>query len=118
MRAYEPFYRCSKLIAIVAGGSSAALGLVVLAGWYTHHATLVQVASTLAPMHYNAALSFLLCGLGLLALTLGWFRLAAACGAVAGMVGFVTLGEDLFGISLGLDQLFMRAYITVRTSYP
>jgi two-component system NtrC family sensor kinase len=69
-------------------------------------------------MHYNAALSFLLCGLGLLALTLGWFRLAAACGAVAGMVGFVTLGEDLFGISLGLDQLFMRAYITVRTSYP
>jgi two-component system NtrC family sensor kinase len=69
-------------------------------------------------MHYNAALSFLLCGVGLLALTLGWFRLAAACGAVAGMVGFVTLSEDLFRISLGLDQLFMRAYITVRTSYP
>ncbi len=114
----QPFYRFSRLMAIIAGGSSAALGLVVLVGWYTHHAALVQVAPSLAPMQYNAALSLLLCGAGLLALTFGWFRLAAICGAVAGLVGLVTLSEDLFGVTLGLDQLFLRAYLTIRTSNP
>ena len=69
-------------------------------------------------MQYNAALNFVLCGTGLLALTCGWPRVAATCGAVAAVIGLLTFSEYLLGINLGIDQLFVKAFITVQTSHP
>lgn len=112
------FDRLSQLMALVAGGIAAALGLAVLVGWYTGNATLVQLAPTLAPMEYNSALSFVLSGIGLLALTFGWSRLAATFGTVVAVIGSLTLIEYLFGINLGIDQLFMKAYVAGHTPYP
>jgi PAS domain S-box-containing protein len=110
--------RLLQFTTLVMGGSVATLGLAVLVGWYTRDATLIQVAPTLVPMQYNTALSFVLNGLGLIALTLGWSRLAAICGAVVAVIGGLTLIEYLFDISLGIDQLFVTAYTTVGTSSP
>jgi hypothetical protein len=69
-------------------------------------------------MQYNAALSFLLCGLGLLALAWGRVRLEMLCGIVVAALGLLTLYEYLFGLNLGLDQFFMQPFTTIRTSHP
>ncbi len=105
-------------VVMVTGGASAFLGVLVLAGWYTHSPALIQVLPAFVPMQYNTALGFLLCGVGLLSVALGRVRLAAACGAVAGTIGLLTLIEYLFGLDLGIDQLLMTHYITVETSHP
>jgi two-component system NtrC family sensor kinase len=115
----EPLlWRILQHIATTAGGSTAALGLAVMAGWYLHNETLVQLNPTFAPMQFNAALSFVLCGTGLLALTCGRPRITAACSAVAAALGFLTLIEYLLGVSLGIDQLLIKSSISVQTSHP
>ena len=106
------------LVVLVAGELAVALGSVVLFGWYTHSPWLVQLRPTFAPMQYNAALSMLLCGLGLLALSWKRVRLEVVCGIVVASIGLLTLYEYLFGLSLGLDQFFLQPFITVRTSHP
>jgi len=106
------------LVVLVAGELAVALGSVVLFGWYTHSPWLVQLRPTFAPMQYNAALSMLLCGLGLLALSWKRVRLEVVCGVVVAAIGLLTLYEYLFGLSLGLDQFFLQPFITVRTSHP
>jgi PAS domain S-box-containing protein len=113
-----PSDRLSQLIASVSGGMAAWLGLVTLVGWHAGYTMLVQLGPTLAPMQYNSALGFLLSGVGLLALTLGQSRLGAACGSVVAVIGGLTLAEHLLGISLGIDQLLMKAYIASQASDP
>jgi signal transduction histidine kinase/ActR/RegA family two-component response regulator len=103
---------------MMAGSAIGILGLTGIAGWHLHNETLLQLHPTFAPIQYNAALSFVLCGAGLLALTGGWSRVAATCGAVATVIGLLTLGEYLLGIDLELDQLLVRASITAQTSHP
>ena len=110
--------RGPRLAVIAAGGASAALGLLVLLGWYTHNVTLVQVMPIFVPMQYNTALGFLLCGVGLLSVGYRRPRLAMACGGLAGAVGLLTLIQYIFGLDLGIDQLLMEHYITVKTSHP
>src|SRR5687767_12091235 len=113
-----PFDRLSRLMTLIFGGIALLLGLAVLAGWYTGNTTLVRIGPALAPMEYNAALSFVFSGAGLLALAMGRSRVAAACGAVVAIIGCLTLVESLFGTKLGIDQLLMKAYITTHTSDP
>src|SRR5215475_15832964 len=105
-------------VVLVAGEFAVALGSVVLFGWYTHDLLLVQVRPTFAPMQYNAALSVLLCGLGLLALAWERARLEVVCGIIVAAIGLLTLYEYLFGLSLGIDQFFLYPFTTVRTSHP
>ena len=103
---------------LLAGAASAALGFVVLFGWYTENVTLVQVHPAFVPMQYNTALGFLLCGVGLLATVYGRARIGLGCGAAVGAIGLLTLIEYIFGVNLGIDQLLMEHYITVQTSHP
>ena len=107
-----------RIAALTAGGLSAVLGLLVIVGWHTHIAMLVQVHPTFVPMLYNTALGFVLCGAGILAAALGAGRLARLAGAVAGALGLLTLLEHLFGVDLGIDQLLMNHYITIHTPFP
>jgi hypothetical protein len=103
---------------LVTGGCAVVLGLLVLLGWHTHSVDLLQVVPTFAPMQYNAALGFLLCGSGLLAVVGGWGRLAELCGALVLLLGGLTLSEYLGGVDLGIDQLFMQHFIAMATAYP
>ena len=106
------------LVVLIAGELAVVLGSAVLFGWYTHSPWLVQVQPTFAPMQYNAALSVLLCGLGLLALSWERLRLEVVCGIVVAAIGLLTLYEYIFGLSLGVDQFFLQPFTTVRTSHP
>jgi putative nucleotidyltransferase with HDIG domain len=114
----EGLLQLLRFAAIIAAGISTALGGVVLIGWYTHSITLIQILPTFVPMQFNTALGFLLCGIGLLSQSSGLKRLAVVCGAVAGTVGFLTILQYTSGADLGIDQLFMKHYIIVKTSHP
>ena len=110
--------RTLRIAAGAAGLLTTALGVIVIAGWYTRNEALIQVLPTFVPMQYNTALGFVLCGAGLTALVLGLRRIGAFFGAVAALVGVLTLVEYVFGVSLGIDELFMEHDITVETSHP
>ena len=118
MEKRQAMLRFLRFAAIIAAGISTALGGVVLTGWYTHSITLIQVLPTFVPMQFNTALGFLLCGIGLFSQLSGLKRLAAVCGATVGAVGFLTILQYISGADLGIDQLFMKHYITVKTSHP
>ncbi len=107
-----------KYWVFVAGGISAGLGIMVLVGWYTHFVTLIQVHPAFVPMQYNTAMGFLLGGLGLLALAFKRSQAAMVCGGMVATVGILTLVEYTFGFDLGIDQLMMEHYVTVKTSHP
>ena len=104
------------------GGLSAALGLAVLVGWYTHTLALLQIAPAFVAMAYNTALGFFFGGLGLAALPHVQSRLArgvALLGAAYCVaVGALTLSEYLFGFKLGIDELMMRSYIRSGVTAP
>ncbi len=70
--------RRTTIAGIAAGCLVAALGLIVLAGWYTGQTALLRIHSPFAVMRYSAAFYFLLSGTGLLLLFLlaGAVRLA------------------------------------------
>lgn len=105
-------------MATVAGALSAALGLTVLVGWYTHNTTLLQIHPSFVAMVYNTALGFLLCGASLIAIALGRRRLAVVGGVYAIAAGLLTLAEFTFAKDFGIDQLFMRHYVLVSNAYP
>jgi len=107
-----------KVVAAVTGGLSAALGLTVVFGYCAHNTALLQIHPSFVAMVYNTALGFLLCGLGLVAISLGRVRLAAVGGVYAIITGLLTLSEYVFGKDFGIDQLFMRHYVLVANAYP
>ena len=103
---------------LVFGALPIVLGVVVLTGWYTHNATLIQVSAAFVPMQYNTALGFLLSGVGLAGLILGLVRIAGAAASITLLIGALTLVEYIFGADLMIDQLLMEHYVTVETSNP
>lgn len=107
-----------RAVITVTAGLALALGLVVMVGWHTHNVLFVQVVPTFAPMQYNAMLGFLLAGLGLLALLSSHRHLAMVCSLAIAIIGVLTISEYLFDVNLGLDQLFLRSTITIKTSHP
>ena len=107
-----------KAVAVVAGGLTTLLGVIVIVGWQTNNVTLVQVLPTFVPMQYNTALGFVLCGLGLLFTMYERPRFAVPVGVLAATIGVATLLQYIFGFNFGIDQLFHDHDITVKTSHP
>ena len=103
---------------LVAGVLTLSLGVVVLIGWHLGSRTLVQVAPTFVPMQYNTALGFISCGISLLLFSIVRDRWAAWAGAIAGIIGALTLVQYIWGVSLGIDELLMSHDVTVKTSHP
>ncbi|MBF0368645.1 MAG: PAS domain S-box protein [Magnetococcales bacterium] len=103
---------------VLAGALVALLGLVVLIGWHSHNISLIQAHASLVPMQYNTAVGFLLCGAGLLGAVTARHNLTLILGTLVLLLGFTTLVEYLLAADLGIDQMFMRSYITQHTSHP
>lgn len=106
----------------LAAGSAAfvvALGLTVLAGWFSHAPALVQLVPQLPPMTRNAAACFLLCGLALLMAALRRSRwLVIVCAGIASAVSVLTIFEYIFRVNAGIDEFLGPSYITVKLSSP
>jgi PAS domain S-box-containing protein len=102
----------------IAGFSSLLLGAVVLLGWYTHNTALIQVNPAFVAMQYNTALGFLLGAAGMLSLAWETVRVARLFAVAVMLIGVLTLIEYIFGLDLGIDQLFMEHYVDVGVSHP
>jgi PAS domain S-box-containing protein len=106
----------------VAAGSAVfmiALGLVVLAGWFSHTPALIQFGTQLPPMTRNAAACSVLCGVALLTLVLRGPRwLMVACSGVVSAVSILTILEYVFDVNVGIDDLLGPSYIAIRASSP
>ena len=89
------------------GAASGVIGLVVLVSSFTHSIRLLEVLQALSPMPYNAALGFILCGTGLLAIALGRPRLALAAG-LAAAIGLIFL---YYGIEQPGPELLVESQI-------
>jgi signal transduction histidine kinase len=95
----------------------AALALTVVAGWLLQSSPMVQVRGDWVPMQFNTALGFLLLGGGML-IAIRVPKAAAACGLLAALLGFFTLGSYILDIDIGLDQGIVSAFTTVNSSHP
>ncbi|MRI00347.1 GHKL domain-containing protein [Kriegella sp. EG-1] len=93
------------------------LGFSVLIGWYTKSITLIQVVPIFAPMQYNTALCFLLCGISLLLIVLGQKKIASFSLATVGLIGALTVLEYVTSSNYGIDEMFMKHYISVATTH-
>jgi len=94
------------------GGVCAMLGLLVIIGWLWHLPALIQIRPSLAPMHFNTALCFILAGVALGVSALDSARLAGpALGGLVVALGGLTLIEYLCHVSLGIDQLLFHGDI-------
>jgi signal transduction histidine kinase/DNA-binding response OmpR family regulator len=107
-----------QVAAIAAGAVTTLLGAIVIFGWHTDNAALVQIHPTFVPMQYNTALGFVLCGSAFLFSLVGKNRFAATVGSLAVLVGFATLLQYIFSVDFGIDQLLHEHEITVKTSHP
>ena len=93
------------------------IGLMVLIGWHTGNETLIKILPVFLPMQYNAALGFLLCGVGFL-FSLMKRSPAFLIGAILIIFSFLTFIQYPLGVNFGIDELLMPAYINVENTYP
>ncbi len=96
----------------------ALLGLVVIIGWLTSNTLLIQISTQFAPMQFNTALGFLLVGLGLALTILKYRKLSLISGGVVAMLALLTLGEYIFQVNLGIDELFISHALQGDVLYP
>src|ERR1022692_1661519 len=94
----------SRVVMMIAGGLSAALGLMVLVGWHAHNRTLLQIHPAFIAMVYNTALCFFLCGAGLVAAAFGRAAVAVPCAVAVVVFGLLILIQYAAGVDLGFDQ--------------
>jgi PAS domain S-box-containing protein len=100
------------------GALTTALGLAVIIGWFAHWPAVLQILPNLAPMKFNTALDFILCGTSLVLLTTGRTRIVPWLGGLTMLISVLTLLEYLTGYGLGIDQLFVNDYIFTATAVP
>ncbi len=89
-----------------------------MVGWYTHNTFLIQIQPQWAPMQFNTALGFVLSGLGFFCIHRQARTATILFGTLVSLPGFFILIQYLAGIDLKIDQFFMDAYITTKTSNP
>ena len=113
-----------KLVSKIASMFVFLVGSIVLMGWMLDIPTLKSISPSLVSMKANTAIAFLLAGLALLFLnnerTAKWpFSVAQTCAVVVALLGGVSLSQYLFGVNLGIDQLFFAEPVgSVGTSHP
>ncbi|MEO7412880.1 MAG: response regulator [Opitutaceae bacterium] len=102
---------------ILLGVALVTVSALTIAGWCTHHEALLQPFPGRAPMRFNAALSFLLLGLVLLAVEFRGRRFAWLA-LVPVAIGIAALLQTLLKINLQFDEVFVRDHLAVDTDSP
>jgi hypothetical protein len=107
--------------ALVTGGVHLLFGLVVMSAWTFRLTALLQFESARAPEQFNTALAFALCGLSMGLIEWkppAFYPTARLLALLATLLGAATVGEYLFQINLGIDEVFASAYLMTATSHP
>ncbi len=98
-------------ITMMSGLLCAAAGLIVIVAWFAR-ITAVLLVDGPSPVEFNAALAVTVTGAALVAFVRRRPWAALVAGVVDVAVGGVTLAEWVLGRGLGIDQLFVRAYVS------
>lgn len=93
-----------------------ALGGCVIGGWYAHNAYIVQIATNFSPMQFNTALGLVLFGVGILC-SERFSLVSKICSYYLIAVGFLTVIEYLSKVNLGIDELFIKSFMST-TIFP
>ncbi|MBI5194228.1 MAG: PAS domain-containing protein [Nitrospirae bacterium] len=115
---HNRFSYYAGLILSFAGISSIILGLVVLYGWHTGNDTIVRIDPSFPVMSYNTAFFFILCGAGLLGMTLGWMLFSTVTVSMVLIISLVTIAEYITGNDLIIDKLFIHPSLHEKIQYP
>src|SRR5580658_5392947 len=89
----------------------AAVGLTVMVAWFVRATAILRFGSE-NPMSFNTALAFVVTGVALIALARRRPRAVLAAGVFDAVLGAVILAEYALGRGLGIDQLFVTAYLS------
>jgi PAS domain S-box-containing protein len=103
--------RVPDAITLAGGLLCTAVGLTVMAAWFVRATTILLFGSK-NPMPFNTALAFVVTGVALVALARRRPRAALAAGVFDAALGAVILAESALHRGLGIDQLFVKAYIS------
>src|SRR5262245_52800695 len=82
-------------------------GLVSFMGWALDRVRLTDWGDTGVSIQPNSTIAVMSAGAALIALNLGYRRLALGLGAFVGLIGASVIFEHLTGIDLGIDALLM-----------
>ncbi|MGZ7027873.1 MAG: sensor histidine kinase [Terriglobales bacterium] len=108
--AYGVGQRVGTRVAVSAGAVCCVIGSTTMLAWHAHVKALLIITPMSTPMRYNAALAFLLCGVGLIASAWKRSRITLGSAAAVGVIGVVTALEYLLGKSFGIDVLLFDQY--------
>lgn len=109
--------RVPDAITIAGGLLCVAVGLAVMVAWFVRATPVLRFGSQ-NPMSFNTALAFAVTGAALVALARRQPRAALVAGVFDAVLGVLILAEDALGHGLGIDQLFVKAYITGANDVP
>src|ERR1700756_4904420 len=118
-------YSLFSWVSLIVGALCSLIAAVVLLGWILHKESLFTFAGHPAAVLPNTAVLFLLCGISVLLLresrrdSVLSSIAGRAVGLLVGIIGFVTVFEQLFHLDFGIDTLlFTQAVLKVGTPGP
>ncbi len=100
------------IIVLVAGLLCVAAGVVVIAGWFCRSTDLLRWPGSDNPMVLSAALALAVTGAALATLSRGWHQLILPAAALDVALSTLVLVGRTTGRALGLDDLFVTAYLS------
>jgi hypothetical protein len=103
--------RVPDAITTAGGLLCAAVGLTVIAAWFARATAILRFGSE-NPMSFNTALAFVVTGIALVALARRRPRAVLAAGVFDAVLGAVILAEYALRRDFGIDQLFVKAYLS------
>lgn len=94
------------------------LGSTVLYGWYSKNFLLVQLSPNFVPMQYNTALCFVLSGIASLSIYFRKTNIAIFSFSLVFVISSLTMIQYLMGVNFGIDELFVKHFVTTKSIYP
>ncbi|MCX5656197.1 MAG: response regulator [Planctomycetota bacterium] len=110
---HVPYARIARKLVAPAALVALATGLLVLLGWLLDIPSLKSVLPGFVAMKANTAVGFVLAGMSLAlfgraARSVPIRRLSQACAGATALLGLLTLGQYLFALNFGIDQVLFR----------
>jgi len=106
-----------KLLILALGGFTCLIGFLVIIGWFFHLPVLIKISPAFNSLKFNTALGLFLGGFGIIFIhhqrIIVW-----ASGILLMVLGTMTLWQYLMGSNIGIDQFFIRDYLTSTSQFP
>ena len=94
------------------------VGCLVMFGWFSHSVTLMQLSTSFAPMQFNTALCFVLCGFSLILLNHNQAKPIPILIFPVLLISIITLLTYIFDQKSTIDELLIKAFISTNQRYP